>query len=191
MKGMQKGPMKNRVGSLKSCIGGLDHPIIIPIIYHLVLIAAYYLPFATINYGMHTIAPEDILRSPVPIRTTRLKLDVQLYGVCGRQSRETLEQISQYMETLRNAGNRPEKQADDIVTYDNPLQQILGTKLTTINAFLCGEEGVAHADRQYSTWVAAGLIVTVILMPAGVLSLLGIAICALAIARRHDRCGFS
>ena len=77
------------------------------------------------------------------------------------------------------------------MTYDNRLQQILNTKLTRIDAFICGDEGVAHADRQYSTWVAAGLIVTVILMPAGVLSLLGIAICALAIARRHDRCGFS
>jgi hypothetical protein len=181
--------MKSRVGSWKSCIGGLGHPIIIPIIYLLVLIAAYYLPFATINYGMHTIAPEDVLRSPIPIRTTRLKLDVQLYGVCGRQSRKTLEQISRYMETLRNAGNRPEKQAGDEVNYDNRLQQILGTKLTTINAFLCGDEGIAHADRQYSTWVAAGLIVTLILMAAGALSLVCIALYTLAIVRGRDRCG--
>ena len=184
--------MKNRSWRLKSCIGGLDHPIIIPIIYLLVLIAAYYLPYATINYGMHTIAPEDIHRSPVPIRTTMISLDILLYGVCGRQSRKTLQQINQNMQTLLNAGNRPlskqEKQGDDEMTYDNRLQQILNTKLTRINAFICGDEGVAHADRQYSTWVAAGLIVTVILMPAGVLSLLGIAICALAIARRHDRC---
>ena len=138
----------------------------------MVLIAAYYLPFATINYGMHS--------------TKHLFLDIQLYGVCGRQSRKTLQQISLYMETLRNAVNRPEK-----LGGDDRLQQIMDTKPTRINAFICGDEGVAHADRQYSTWVAAGLIVTVILMPAGVLSLLGIAICALAIARRHDRCGFS
>jgi len=90
------------------------------------------------------------------------------------------------METLRNAVNRPEK-----LGGEDRLQQIMDTKPTRINAFICGDEGVAHADRQYSTWVAVGLIVTVILMPAGVLSLLGIAICALAIARRHDRCGFS
>jgi len=89
--------MKNRSWRLKSCIGGLDHPIIIPIIYLLVLIAAYYLPYATINYGMHTIALEDIHRSPVPIRTTMISLDIQLYGVCGRQSRKTLHQISQNM----------------------------------------------------------------------------------------------
>jgi hypothetical protein len=191
MMAAQKGATKNRVASLKSCIGGLDHPIIIPIIYLLVLISAYYLPFATINYGMHTIAPEDILRSPVPIRTSRLKLDVQLYGVCGRQSRETLQRINQYMEILRKAGNRPEKQAIDEVVYDNRLQQILGTKLTMINAFLCGDEGIAHADRQYSTWVAAGLIVTLILIPAGALSLVCIVIYTLTLARGRDRRGLS
>ena len=112
---------------------------------------------------MHTIAPEDIHRSPVPIRTTMISLDIQLYGVCGRQSRKTLQQINQNMQTLLNAGNRPlskqEKQGDDEMTYDNRLQQILNTKLTRINAFICGDEGVAHADRQYSTWVAAGLMV--------------------------------
>ena len=105
-----------------------------------------------------------------------------------------LQQISQNIQTLLNAGNRncplskQEKQGDDEMTYDNHLQQILNTKLTRINAFLCGDEGVAHADRQYSTWVTTGLIVTMILMPVGVLSLLGIAICTLAITRRHDRC---
>ena len=61
--------------NLKSCISGLDNPIIIPIIYPLVLIAVYYLPYAIINNSMHTIAPEDIHQSPVPIRMTMISLD--------------------------------------------------------------------------------------------------------------------
>ena len=66
-----------------------------------------------------------------------------------------LQQISQNIQTLLNAGNRncplskQEKQGDDEMTYDNHLQQILNTKLTRINAFLCGDKGVAHADCQY------------------------------------------
>ncbi len=181
--------MKNRDGRFRSCfIGGFDHPIIVPITYLLVLLAAYCLPFAIIYYSMHTISPGDILRSPVPIHTTRIRLNVMLYGVCGRQNGEALRQISQNMETLRNAGNRPQAPGSDDAVYDNRLQLILDTKLTRVNAYLCGDGGVVHADRQYSTWVAAGLAVTLILMMAGALSLLCIAIiCALDIARRrHD-----
>jgi hypothetical protein len=55
--------MKNRVGSLGSCIGGLDHPIIIPIIYLLVLIAAYYPPFVTQKIRQFSIL-KHLLCSP-------------------------------------------------------------------------------------------------------------------------------
>jgi hypothetical protein len=88
------------------------------------------------------------------------------------------------MEILRNAGNRPTNHGNDkgiqevAIIYDNRLQSLLDTKLVRkVNEVICNfvdndnEQGSTSFqpsfDRQYATWVAAGLVVMMILLFAG------------------------
>jgi len=165
---------------------------------------------------MHTILPEHASvgtparqrpRQPIQIQSTELSLDVMIYGVCGRQSRKTLLNIHENMEILRNAGNRPNYDNDEVVIiYDNRLESLLDTVLARrVNEIIChvanndDEKGSMSPqpsfDRQYATWVAAGLVVLMILLFAAPLSLLCIVlICTLNLVawrykhRRSTKC---
>ena len=170
--------------------------IIIHLTYLVILLSVYYLPLVTIQYNMHTIMPEHASvgvparqrpRQPIQIQSTQLALDVMIYGVCGRQSRKTLLKIHENMEILRSAGNRPTNHGNDkgiqeIFIYENRLQSLLDTVLArTVNEIIChvanndNEQGSMSPqpsfDRQYATWVAAGLVVLMILLFAAPLSL--------------------
>ena len=170
--------------------------IIIHLIYLTILISLYYLPLVTIQYNMHTKLPEHASvgvparqrpRQPIQIQSTQLSLDVMIYGVCGRQSRKTLLKIHENMEILRSAGNRPTNHGNDkgiqeIFIYENRLQSLLDTVLARkVNEIICcvanndDEQGSMSPqpsfDRQYATWVAAGLVVLMILLFAAPLSL--------------------
>ena len=107
-------------------------------------------------------------------------LNVMIYGVCGRQSRKTLLKIHEKMEILRSAGNRPTNHGNDkgiqeIFIYENRLQSLLDTVLARkVNEIICHvvDNDNDHLvtlhqqhffDRQYATWVAAGLVVLIIL----------------------------
>jgi hypothetical protein len=165
--------------------------IIIHLIYVAMLISVYYLPLVTIQYNMHTILPEHAYvgaptrqrpKQPIQIQSTQLSLEVMIYGVCGRQSSKTLLKIHENMEILRNAGNLPTNNDYDKgiqeVAYDNRLQSLLEMKLVRkVNEVICNfvnndnEQGSTSFqpsfDRQYATWVAAGLVVMMILLFAG------------------------
>jgi hypothetical protein len=130
-----------------------------------------------------------------------------IYGVCGRQSRKTLLKIHDNLEKLRNAGNRPTNHGNDkgiqevAIIYDNRLQSLLDTKLVRkVNEVICNfvnndneQDSTSFQpsfDRQYATWVAAGLVVMMILLFAGVpLSLFCIvSICTLnLVAWRYNK----
>jgi hypothetical protein len=143
---------------------------------------------------MHTILPEHASyveapawqrpKQPIQIQSSHLSLDVMIYGVCGRQSSKTLLKIHENMEILRNAGNRPTNHGNDkgiqevAIIYDNRLQSLLEMKLVMkVNEVICNfvnnddEQGSISSepsfDRQYATWVAAGLVVLMILLFAG------------------------
>jgi len=83
------------------------------------------------------------------------------------------------MEILRNAGNRPNYDNDEgiqeIFIYENRLQSLLDTVLARrVNEIIChvanndDEQGSTSPqpsfDRQYAAWVAAGLVVMMILL---------------------------
>ena len=178
--------------------------IIIHLIYLTILISLYYLPLVTPIQYAYNIARACFSRSTstaaaaatIQIQSTQLSLDVMIYGVCGRQSRKTLLKIHENMEILRSAGNCPTNHGNDkgiqeIFIYENRLQSLLDTVLArTVNEIIChvanndNEQGSMSPqpsfDRQYATWVAAGLVVLMILLFAAPLSLLCIvSICTL------------
>ena len=97
---------------------------------------------------MHTILPEHASvgtparqrqRQPIQVQSTQLSLDVMILGVCGRQSRKTFLKIHENMEILRNAGNRPNYDNDEVVIiYNNHLQSLLDTVLARrVNEVIC------------------------------------------------------
>jgi len=125
-----------------------------------------------------------------------------IYGVCGRQSRKTLLKIHENMEILRSAGNRPTNHGNDkgiqeIFIYEIRLQSLLDTVLARkVNEIICcvanndDEQGSMSPqpsfDRQYATWVAAGLVVLMILLFAAPLSLLCIVLSVPSIGSNGD-----
>lgn len=153
------------------------YPIIIPILDLLIITnAAYFLPFATINYMMHVVDNPTNVQPRFRVHTQQFPLDIMLYGICSQHSRNTLYQIQVNKEAFRRAGNFVRVQ--DEGRHDTSLQRILETKLSRIDNVLCGENLMDEhtADPQYSTWVAAGLIVIILLTLTGILSFLGIVI---------------
>jgi hypothetical protein len=185
--------------------------IIIHLIYLAILISVYYLPLVTIQYNMHTILPEHASvgvparqrpRQPIQVQSTQLSLDVMIYGVCWRQSRKTLLKIHENMEILRNAGNRPDYDNDEVVIiYDNRLESLLDTVLARkVNEVICHVANndndhlvTLHPqqsfDRQYGTWVTAGLVVFMMLLFLPLSFLCIVSICTLNwIKWRYKHC---
>ena len=159
----------------------LLQPILAPLIFLVVIgSAAYFLPFAKITYRMHVIDSKS--SSPINILTDdTIQLDVMIYGVCTRQSKDSLQQIHTKKKLLLDAGNTSDEISAE--TYSNRLQLlILKTKLTRINNFICGDNvHMNNNDQQYATFVAAGLVSLLFLILAECLSLFAIAVHTLTI----------
>ena len=159
----------------------LLQPILAPLIFLVVIgSAAYLLPFAKITYRMHVIDSKSS-SPPINILTDdTIQLDVMIYGVCTRQSKEKLQQIRTKKKILLDAGNTSDEISAE--TYSNRLQMILKTKLTRINNFICGDNvHMNNNDQQYATFVAAGLVSLLFLILAECLSLFAIAVHTLTI----------
>ena len=175
----------------RQCLGCLGHcfdclrPLAVPILFlAAIATSACFLPFARVNYSMHVIDPDDVWQhqldgTPVPVYTTQIPLDVRLYGVCGQTDK--LEQIQRNKEFLLEAGNHGTSQKPR--GYTNRLQYLLDTKLRKL-AVCAGEANRLSEDLQIATWVAAGLLVSVLLILAGSLSLSALAIHAATVKSR-------
>ena len=157
-----------------------------PLLVLCVIVASYFLPFGKVNYAMHSIAYDETrqLNEPIPITTEHIPINIFIYGVCHQENK--LQHILKNRITLLNAGNYVSK--EEKVVHRNRLQMILDTNLTAINNFLCrDEEGPRlNTNPQVATWVAAGLVVLLLLTIAGILSLLCAAAHVLAIWQARD-----
>ena len=154
----------------------LLQPILAPLIFLIVIgSAAYFLPFANINYRMHTIDSNS--SAPINVLTDdTIQLDVMVYGICARQSKESLQQIQTKKKLLLDAGNTSDEISAETYEYSNYLQLILKTKLTRVNNFICGDNVRMKHDQQIATFVAAGLVSLLVLILAEFLSLSTIAV---------------
>lgn len=147
--------------------------IIVPILILVAITSSYFLPFASVNYSMQVISDnmlgEDNIATQVV--TEEIQLGVMVYGVCKRQSSEQLQKIHDNNAALQRAGNFVG--VDDERIYHNRLQLLLSTDLLKLANFLCGSN--IFIDPQINTWTAAGWVVLLLLILAGMFSLLSIA----------------
>ena len=149
-------------------------PILGPILFLLVIIlVAYFLPFANIKYQSQTISNEIQRDGSLEVLTETIALDVWLFGVCNRHSSEQIQRIHENKSRLADSGNY-NPHLDDEMIYTNRLQLILATRLTEIDNLFCGED--VQLDPQYTTFVAAGLVTIILLALAVSLLLLCITI---------------
>ena len=86
---------------------------------------------------------------------------------------------------LERAGNFVGVEDERI--YHNRLQLLLATDLLNVANFLCGSDIVI--DPQTNTWTSAGWVVLLLLLPAGMFSLLSIAthIFTIIYTKSYDR----
>jgi len=124
---------------------------------------------------------EDIATQVV---TEEIQLDVMAYGVCKRQSSEQLQKIYDNKIAFENAGNFVGVKDG---RYHNRLQLILATDLLKVANFLCGSD--IFKDPQINTWAAASWVVLLLMLPAGMFSLLSIVIHVFTIiySKSYDR----
>ena len=144
--------------------------IVVPILIVIAITSSYFLPFASIAYSMQTIS-NDTEKLATQVVTEEIQLDVMAYGVCKRQSGEQLQQIHDNDLALESAGNFVGVEDEKI--YHNRLQLLLSTDLLKLANFLCGSN--IFIDPQINTWTAAGWVVLLLLILAGMFSLLSIA----------------
>ena len=158
-------PLRYQTG--RRCLRVLRH-IIVPILILVAITSSYCLPFASVNYSMQTISnkTEGIATQ---VATEEIQLEVMAYGVCKRQSGEHLQRIHDKNLALERAGNFV---GYDNERYHNRLQLLLSTDLLNLANFLCGSN--IFIDPQTNTWTAAGLVIILLLILAGLLSLLSI-----------------
>jgi len=119
------------------------------------------------------------------VETEEIQLEVMAYGVCKRQSSEQLQKIHDNNLALERAGNFVGVEDERI--YHNRLQLILATDLLNVANFLCGSD--IFIDPQTNTWTAASWVVTLLMLPAGILSLLSIAthVSTITYSQSYDR----
>jgi len=158
--------------------------VLVPILILIAITSSYVLPFASVNYSMQVISNKTEGLLVTQIVTEEIKLKVMVYGVCSRQSSEQLQKIYDDKIALENAGNFVGANDD---RYYNRLQLILATDLLKLANFLCGSN--VFKDPQINTWTAASWVVLLLMLPAGMFSLLSIVIHVFTIiySKSYDR----
>ena len=157
--------------------------IIVPILILIAITVSYTLPFAKVSYSMQVIL-NDTEWLATQVVTEEIQLEVMAYGVCSRRSSEQLQKIHDNNAALVSAGNFVGSYE---MSYHNRLQLLLTTDLLKLANFLCGSN--IFIDPQINTWTAASWVVVLLMLPAGMFSLLSIAshIFTIIYSKSYDR----